>query len=293
MRIFVQRLFKNKAEAAGIFLFLALAVLPLVLGIIYALLYSLGLVGLLTGGFTLRRWSQVFSDSELWFSLGFTFYIALSTIALTIAGALTLTLFLKQPFERGLTGFSLYVPLAFPAIVVAFLVFQLGSQSGFFARIFYQLGIISQASAFPELINDKFGIGIIAAHTFMAMPFFTLYFMNLYEQENVDELSKVGQTLGASRFEQIRQIAVPMLLQRAFPTLILYTIFVMGSYEIPLILGRQSPQMISVLIIRKLRKFSLSTIPEAYITALIFIGIVMGLLVLLFKSRNFSYDLDR
>lgn len=292
MRIFGKKLFSNKAEAIGVLLFLALAVLPLVLGIIYALCYSLGLVGLISDGFTLSHWSQAFSDTELWFSLGFTFYIALTTIALTILGSLSITLYLKEPFEEGFPGFSLYVPLAFPAIVVAFFVFQLASQSGFFARIFYQLGIISQSSAFPELVNDPYGIGIIAAHTFMAMPFFTLYFMNLYDQENLAELSQVGQTLGATGFDQTRRILVPILLRRAFPTLTLYTIFVMGSYEIPLILGRQSPQMISPLVIRKLRKFSLSTIPEAYITALIFIAIVISLLVILFKYRDFSYDLD-
>jgi putative spermidine/putrescine transport system permease protein len=293
MKIFGHKLFSSKAEATGILLFLLLAVLPLLLGIVYALLYSFGMVGLISEGVTVAHWLQALSDFELWLSLGYTFYIALLTIVLTITGALAITLLLKKPFENGLPGFSLYVPLAFPAIVVAFLVFQVASQSGFFARIFYQLGVISQTSAFPELVNDPFGIGIIAAHTFMAMPFFTLYFMNLYDQENVGKLAQVGQSLGASNFEQTRRIAVPMLLHRAFPTLLLYTIFVMGSYEIPLILGQQSPQMISVLVIRKLRRFSLSTIPEAYISALIFIAIVIGLLVILFKSRNFSYDLDR
>lgn len=293
MKIFGKRLFKNKAEAIGILLFGMLAVLPLLLGIVYALLYSLGVVGLISDGVTVHHWVEVFSDTELWFSLGYTFYIALTTMLLTILGALTLTIFFKKPFEQGFAGFSLYVPLAFPAIVVAFLVFQLATQSGFFARIFYQLGLIVQPSGFPELVNDPFGIGIIAAHTFMAMPFFTLYFMNLYDQENVEELTQVGEALGASQFEQTRRIVVPMLLRRAFPTLTLYTIFVMGSYEIPLILGRQSPQMISVLVIRKLRKFSLSTIPEAYIMALVFIVIVIGLLILLFRNRNVSYDLDQ
>jgi len=293
MKIFGKKLFKNNTEAIGILLFLLLAVLPLVLGMIYALLYSLGLAGLMSHGFTFDYWREALSDFELWFSLGYTFYIALTTIALSIFGALLLTIYLKKPFQQGWTGFSLYVPLAFPAIVVAFLVFQLGTQSGFFARILFQLGFISQPSSFPELVNDPLGIGIIAAHTFMAMPFLTLYFMNLYDQENIHDLSQVAQTLGASRIDQTRRVVMPLLLRRAFPTLVLYTIFVMGSYEIPLILGRQSPQMISVLVIRKLRKFSLATIPEAYITALIFMVIVIAALVILFRSKKFSYDLDQ
>lgn len=293
MKISELKLFNNKAEAIGILLFLALAVLPLLLGIIYGLLYSLGIIGLMSDGFTLVYWQRALSDSEFWLSIGYTFYIALVTIGLTIGLALFLSLYFKNELQDGLPGFSIYVPLAFPAIVVAFLFFQLLSQSGFFARIVYQIGFIADSAAFPDLVNDPFGIGIITAHTFMATPFFTLYFMNLYEQEKVNQLRKVGESLGASTFEQLRRIVIPMLLKRAFPTLTLYTIFVMGSYEIPLILGRQTPQMMSVLVIRKLRRFSLSTIPEAYVTALAFIVIIIALLMLLFKSKKFSYDLDR
>lgn len=293
MKIFEQKLFKNKAEGTGILLFLVLAVLPPVLGILYALLYSLGIIGLVSDGFTFLYWQRALTDTAFWLSVGYTFYISITTIAITIISSLFLSLYLNNSLQEGLPAFSLYVPLAFPAIVVAFIVFQLASQSGFLARLALQSGMIAEASAFPELINDPLGIGIIAAHTFMAMPFFTLYFMNLYEQENIAELSRLGQNLGASRWARLRRITAPILLKRAFPTLTLYTIFVMGSYEIPLILGRQSPQMMSVLVIRKLRRFNLSTIPESYITAVVFIAMIMVILILLFKYSKISYDHDR
>lgn len=293
MKIFARKLSKNKAEVTGIILFLALAVLPLVLGIIYALLYSLGIIGLVSEGFTTAYWQRALTDYEFWLSIGYTFYIALTTISLTIIFSLSLSIYFRKELRSGLPAFTIYVPLAFPAIVVAFLFFQLLSQSGFFARILFQLGIIADSAAFPELVHDPFGIGIIAAHTFMAAPFFTLYFMNLYQQANVGELRQVSESLGASTVDQLRRIVVPVLLKRSFPTLTLYTIFVMGSYEIPLILGRQTPQMLSVLVIRKLRRFSLSTIPEAYITAIVFVVIIIAVLAILFKSKNFRYGLNR
>ena len=293
MKISELKLFKNKAEATGLLLFLTLAVLPLVLGIIYALLYSLGVIGLVSDGFTTIYWQRILSDYEFWLSIGYTFYIALVTIGITIILALFLALYFRGELRSGLPGFAIYVPLAFPAIVVAFLGFQLLSQSGLLARIAFQLGLIATSGAFPDLVNDPFGIGIITAHTFMAAPFFTLYFMNLYKHEKISEFRQVSESLGASPFAQLRRIVIPMLLKRAFPTLTLYTIFVMGSYEIPLILGRQSPQMLSVLAVRKLRRFSLSTIPEAYIAAIVFIAIIVAVLAVLFKSKNFSYDLDR
>jgi len=292
MKILGHRLFSSKAQAAGILLFLLFTVTPLLLGILYAVFYSLGIIGLLSEGVTLAYWQQTLADTELWSSLGYTFYIALVTIFITITSALGLTLFLKRPLQKGFPGFSLYVPLAFPAIVVAFLVFQLASQSGLLSRIAWQLGWISDSSAFPDLVNDPFGIGIIAAHTFMAVPFFSLYFINLYDGERIAEYKQVAQSLGGSRIQQLFQIEAPILLRRGFPTIILYTIFVLGSYEIPLILGQQSPQMMSVLIIRKLRKFSLDTIPEAYVSALVFIAVIILLLIVIFKTRSFSYDLD-
>lgn len=276
----------------GILLFLLLTVAPLLMGILYALLYSFGIIGLLSEGVTLAYWHQILADAEFWDSLGYTFYIALVTITLTITAALGLTLFLKKPLQEGFPGFSLYVPLAFPAIVVAFLVFQLASQSGLLSRIAWQLGWITDTARFPDLVNDPYGIGIIVAHTFMAVPFFGLYFMNLYDGERITEYTQVAKSLGASRTQQLFRIEGPILLRRAFPTIVLYTIFVLGSYEIPLILGQQSPQMMSVLIIRKLRKFNLDTIPEAYVAALLFIAVIILLLIVIFKTRSFSYDLD-
>jgi len=292
MKILGHTLYKAKAESPAILLFLLLAVIPPLMGILYAILYSLGITGLMSEGFTLSYWEQTLGDMEFWFSLGYTFYIALVAILITIIFALGLTLFMKKPLQKGLSCFLGHVPLAFSAIVVAFLVFRVASQSGLLARIAWQLGWITDSAEFPDLVNDSFGIGIIAAHTFMAVPFFSLYFMNLYEGERIREFRRVAHSLGASRIQQLFRIEIPILLQRAFPTIILYTIFVLGSYEIPLVLGQQSPQMMSVLIIRKLRKFSLATIPEAYVTALLFIGITLLLLMVIFRTRTSYFDLN-
>ncbi|MDX1666916.1 MAG: hypothetical protein R3350_06795, partial [Saprospiraceae bacterium] len=67
---------------AGLAAFVALAGLPLLLGISYALIYSLGLAGLLSEGFTLVHWREVFSSEAFWLSLGFSFYLALISIGI-------------------------------------------------------------------------------------------------------------------------------------------------------------------------------------------------------------------
>ena len=173
---------------------------------------------------------------------------------------------------------ALYLPLAFPAMVAAFLAFHWLGNAGLLSRIAWQLGWISEPRQFPDLINDPWGIGIILTHYAMATPFFTLMFKAIYADNRVGELCLAGASMGATRSEQVRRIALPLLWQKARPTLLLYGVFVAGSYEIPLILGVQSPQMISVYAVTKMNRFDLNTRPQAYIIALLFTVIVGGLL---------------
>jgi putative spermidine/putrescine transport system permease protein len=60
----------------------------------------------------------------------------------------------------------------------------------------------------------------------------------------------------------------------------------MGTYEIPLLLGRQSPSMLSVLVIRKLQRFNLADIPQAYAISVIYIILVSIILMLVYRSQR-------
>jgi putative spermidine/putrescine transport system permease protein len=65
----------------------------------------------------------------------------------------------------------------------------------------------------------------------------------------------------------------------------LFFVFVLGSYEIPLLLGRQSPQMMSILTMRKLERFDLATIPQAYVIALIYTVMMVFFLGFAYKRK--------
>lgn len=278
-------------ERAGLLLFVILGVLPLVLGFIYALLYSFGVIGLLTHGFTLAYWSRSLGDREILYSFAYSFYIAAASILISLALAMTLYLLLEHNLEKGLLSYLIYLPLAIPAMAAAFLVDEMLGSSGFFSRLAFQTGLIHNIHRFPDLVNDPLGVGIITAHVLMAAPFFTLIFYNISQNQRLPELSRVAQTLGSGRFSITRRIRIPILLNKAFPAIVLYFIFALGSFEIPLLLGQDYPSMISVLDIRLLRKFNLNTIPEAYIIAVIYIVIVLILLCFLFRKRRLAYEL--
>lgn len=253
--------------------------MPLGAGLIYALLYSLGLTGILNSGFTLAHWEKLLLGGEFWRSLGFSVWVALATMAISIALSLTAVLRWQRAFEGKFLSFLIYLPLVFPAMVVGFYTFQMLSKSGVLSRVSYQLGWINNLNQFPDWINDNWGIGIIVAHIFMATPFLIILFSNLYQNERLDEFVKLAETLGASQQQIVWRVTTPVLLNRAFATLVLYFIFVMSSYEIPLLLGSQSREMISVLTIRKLQRFNLNDIPQAYAISVLY-GVVLITLVI-------------
>lgn len=259
-------------------LFVLLSAVPVVAGVSYALLYSLGLTGALSAGFTLAHWQEVLSGAGFWRTLGFSLYVGLMSIG--IALALSLALVLREPkaFTRGKLSFLIYLPLSIPAIVMAFFIFQLLGKGGWLSRLSDQLGLISALEQFPDWVNDNYGIGIIVAHVIMAAPFFTIFFANLYHNERLGDYLHLAETLGANRHQQILQVALPVLLRRGLGTVFLYFMFVMGSYEIPLLVGSQSVQMVSVRAIQRLQRYNLGDIPEAYAISVAYSVLVVVLL---------------
>ncbi len=242
--------------------FMVLIVLPLAGGMIYSFLYSIGAIGLLREGISLKHWERVWMEGIFLKTLGYSFYIAGTTLLLSLSIALFLVFSLMKSTRKN--PYWMYMPLALPAMVVGFLSFQWWGRSGFFSRMAYQMGLISDLTDFPVLIQDPWGFGIIFSHTLMAIPFFWIFFRGLYENERVEELSQIACSLGANQGQILRRVSIPLLLKQGFPTLLLYFLFVLGSYEIPLLLGQSSPQMVSVSIIRKMERFNLLDKPEAY-----------------------------
>ena len=265
--------------------FIGVTVVPLALGAIYALLYSFGIVGALSSGFTTSHWKAVFADTEFLRSIGYSVYIASTSILLAAIIAMILVIGYTKHLKKGPLSYAIYFPLAIPSAVAAFFSFQLLSGAGLLSRLFYNIGITSSIESFPTLINDAYGLGIIVTHVMMAFPFFTLVFFNVYKSKKIYELARLAETLGASSAVIINKVKFPILLKGGIPTILLFFVFVLGSYEVPLLLGRQNPQMVTILTLRKLRRFDLAVIPQAYVIALLYLTLVITLLVLAYRKN--------
>jgi len=286
MTTFARRFWWRNSAWLG---YAALTLLPLLAGLGYALLYSLGLVGALAEGFTLAHWTAVLGSTRFWANLGFSLFIALTSMGIALGLALWWTLRYRRLFGQGLMQAVLYVPLVFPAIVAGLVCFQLWSNGGLLARLAFQLGWIQSPQQFPGLVHHSWGLGILLTHALMAAPFFTLLFLGIWPQQKLDELLQTAATLGASQRQQVWRVALPVLLREARPTLLLYGLFVAGSYEIPLLVGAQHPQMVSVYAVTKLNRFDLGDRPEAFVIAFCFTVLVLGLLSVGLKRTLSAY----
>ncbi|WP_299464993.1 ABC transporter permease subunit [uncultured Microscilla sp.] len=272
----------------GVALFVMATLLPMVLALGYAFSYSIGWVGILSEGFTLKHWQKALPNGEVWQSLGYTLYVTLASLL----PATIVALLLATRFRRAIIGsklhYLIYFPLAIPAIVAAFFIMQLFAKTGLLSRVVYQIGFIDQLAQFPDLINDQYSVGILCANWLLATPFLTVMFLGMYDGERLDDLQQVATTLGATRTQAYFKVIIPALWRKGYPTVVLYGIFIFGAYEVPLLLGRQSPEMISVLATRKIKgQYDLLQLPEGYVLAVIYsLLMIMSVLWLLRKQKK-------
>lgn len=266
--------------------------LPVSCGLIYAVLYSLGTVGVLNTETSTKAWSAVLFGQGFWTSIGFSFYVGIVSVSIAIAIALSIALNWKRALNKGFLSTFIYIPLCFPGTVMAFVSFQSLSKSGLLSRIGFKAGWIEDLQQFPSLINDAYGFGIIFTSILLITPFFIILFSNLHNSEHIESYKQLASTFGASKRQILFKVTLPILLKRSQVTLLLFVVFVMGSYEVPLLLGRQHPQMISVATLQKIQRFNLYDIPQGYAMSVLYVCITVSILGLLYLKNPEFFKSD-
>lgn len=266
----------RRVGQVALVLFGIFVVAPVAASLGYAAMYAFGLAGLFAPGLTASYALRVARDPEAWASLTLTLGVSAVVVALTAAIALPLSIAVR-PYLPGGLRYALTLPLAVPGVVAGFLGVQLLSGSGLASRVFFRLGITGGVADFPQLIHDPWGLGIAAAHVALAVPFFVFVFSEIHGSERVDALCELARMLGATRAQTLRRVVAPVLLRKARPALTLLFALVLASFEIPLMLGGQRPQMASVVIFRKYALFDVGQKPDAYVLALAFTMIAIAI----------------
>ncbi len=202
-------------------------------------------------------------------SLGLSLWIATASTLISAVLALLAALLLRQAFPgRGAVSFLFQVNLTVPHVVGAIGILYLVSQSGSFARLAHAAGLIAAPGEFPALTHDPLAIGIILQYVWKEVPFITLILLAAMQALGEDH-EATARTLGASRWQAVRFVLLPMLMPALVAASALVFAFAFGAYEIPLILGAHAPEALPVLAWRSFTDTDLATRPQAYATAIV------------------------
>ncbi len=234
-----------------------------------------------TGTLSLDAYWSVLGQPEFLQSLGFSLYVALTATFLSTLVAVWAALLLRQRFGgRGLLAFIFQLTLTLPHLIGAIGILYLLSQSGLVARLAYGVGMIDRPSEFPALVYDRFGIGIIVQYVWKEVPFITVILL-AQMQTLGEDFESVARSLGASRWQSFRHVLLPMIMPGVLAASVLVFAFTFGVYEVPLILGPNTPATLPVLAYRKFTDVDLAARAEAMALAVI-IAVISAVLVALY-----------
>ncbi|WP_201319255.1 carbohydrate ABC transporter permease [Paenibacillus sp. EPM92] len=177
----------------------------------------IGLIGALMGTFMepnfvgLGHYKRFFADPRLWQSIGNTSLFTVCAVSMEMLFGLLIALLINRSFRgRGLVRAAVLIPWATPTAISAMMwQFLYDGQNGVIARLFTEIGLISEMST---LLSTKAGamFSIVFADTWKTAPFVALLLLaglqtisgSMYEAAQVD---------GATRWKQFVHITLPSL----------------------------------------------------------------------------------
>ncbi len=236
----------------------------------------------------LQAYWSVFTDQEFFLSFLLTFHIAFTSTVISSVLAIGAALLLRRRFVgRALVNFLFQLNLTVPHLVGAIGILYLFSQSGSFARLAAEWGMIAGPADFPELIFDPYAIGIIIQYVWKEIPFIGL--IVLANMQSIGEdYESVARSLGATRWQAFRYVLLPLLLPGVLSASVMVFAFTFGAYEIPALLGANFPAALPVLAYRKYTDVDLAARPEAMAMAIVIalLSAVMIVIYLRYSRRR-------
>ncbi len=254
-------------------------------GVVVAIGQSLGLWSATGGhsGLTLVHYAGLWRDREVWRSAGLTIGIGLMATLSSAAGGAGIALALRRRAARsGWISSLLQAPLAIPHLSMAIVLMNLVAPGGLVARLIFRFGWIGGPEGFPELINDGWGVGIFLAYLLKEVPFVALMLLALLLRVG-EGYEEVARTLGAGWWQRLRHVWLPLMAPAGLTSALMVFAFILGAYEVPALLGRQYPAMLSVVVQRRYQDIDLAARPGAIALAVVLSLVTAGLVWLFLR----------
>ena len=219
-----------------------------------ALIYGLWDSFSVEGRMSIAHYKEIFTRGEtvpsIFYTLRISFLSSLFSLLLAILFSF-LILHFSEKWDRlkPLLQLAIIMP---HSLVALFLLFFL-SQNGFLARIIYALQWIPDQPAFPELVYDRFGIGVILGYIWKELPF--VLFFSLPLAYAVDgKLGEAARTMGASPLYSFFLITLPLSIRQYLAAFFIIFSFSFGSFDLPYLLGNTTEKALSVLAYQELQR---------------------------------------
>ena len=218
-------------------------------------------------------WITLFSNNWILSSVFFSLAIALSSATLSVILGTILAWRIHQlPGPWRSLAMTYKIPLILPHLTVAYLTVLLFGQSGVLSSWAAKLGWIQEIRDFPNLLYGGYGIGVALAYVMKETSFVALMASGMLLKLD-DRFVLSARMLGASRFAVFRDIVLPHLRPVLVSSFLILTLYALGGFEIPWLIGESRPQMLSITAYDIYFRHDLSRRPEA--------AALLGLLMLL------------
>jgi|SRR6056297_640807 len=235
------------------------------------------------GGPTLQHFRHIFMDPLLRTSVLHSLMIAFTSASIAVAGGTLLALGLWTLPRRVQPLALIYkLPIILPHLTAAFIVMILLSRSGILASAAYQLGLIADTAAFPDLLYSNSKLGLVAAYVWKEAPFAALLVISVLTKLNFDYVH-TARMLGAGRWFTFRSVVYPHIapvLDTSFIILFLYTL---GAFDIPYVLGGSSPRMLSITVYNLYFRRDLAVRPQALALLTLLFAFSLVFVVIFFR----------
>lgn len=258
----------------------ALLALPVFLGMAYAALASFGVVGpgatTADGGTRLARWSAVLTTRSTWASIGWSVYVAATSTALATCGAIVIaSAFTRHTLTDRVARTLATLPLPVPHLVAAASALLVLGQSGLLARLGAAFGWIATPADMPALVYDQAGVGLVLTLAWKELPFLALVAVTLRRTIGA-HYEEAAAALGAGAVARWRHVTWPLLWRGLLPSVIAVFVFALGSYETAVLLAPVSPAPLPVLTMERFADPALARRGEAYVLALLTLGVALA-----------------
>lgn len=190
--------------------------------------------------FSLDYYREILSIKEFRDGFVYTFSYSLISSILSVLLGVILSFYVKNNRDK-LVLDTMQLGIILPHMVVGVIIYQMLGNTGFISRLVYQLGLIENQQAFPLLVYDSYGIGVVLAFIYKEMCFvcFTIYFVLMRIS---DEYKSQAYLLGANKIQTFFKVTLPMIMPNIIYCFVTIFMYSLSSYELPVILGSAYPK---------------------------------------------------